>query len=271
MQEGEKLEIVIIRGGGDLATGIGHRLNRAGFKVVVLETSEPLAIRRKVSFAEAVYSGEIVVEGVKASLAKDLNQIYEILNNGNMPVYVDPKGDIIQELKPLAVVDSIMAKKNLGTTRDLAPITIGIGPGFYAGKDVDLVVETNRGHYLGMVIHRGMAEKDTGIPGNTMGYKEERIVRAVADGIVTHFSKIGSRVKVGELICTTGEVEVRANISGILRGLIKDGIYVKEGLKIGDIDPRGIEEHAFTISEKARAVGGGVLEGIMYLRKERNI
>ncbi|MFA5576590.1 MAG: selenium-dependent molybdenum cofactor biosynthesis protein YqeB [Tissierellaceae bacterium] len=265
------LETVIIRGGGDLATGIGHRLYKSGFKIVVLETDQPLAIRRKVSFCEAVYSGEIVVEGVKAVLANTASDIYSIVESGNIPLYVDPKGEIIQELKPLAVVDAIMAKKNLGTTRDLAPITIGIGPGFEAGKDVDLVVETKRGHFLGMVIHRGGAEKDTGIPGSTLGYREERIVRALSDGIVSHFSKIGQRVNTGDLICRTGDEEVRANISGIVRGLIKEGLYVNKGLKIGDIDPRAIEEYAFTISEKARAVGGGVLESIMYLRKERNI
>ncbi|HAE91889.1 MAG TPA: molybdenum hydroxylase, partial [Tissierella sp.] len=178
------MDTIIIRGGGDIATGIGYRLYMAGFKVVILDIEKPLAIRRKVSFCEAIYMGEISVEGVKAVLAKNLDEIYNTINRGAIPVYVDEKGEIINRLNPIAVVDSILAKKNLGTTKNMAPITIGVGPGFEAGVDVDLVVETKRGHFLGKVIHNGKAENNTGIPGDVMGYKEERIIRASANGIL---------------------------------------------------------------------------------------
>ena len=183
---------------------------------------------------------------------------------------MDEKGEVINRLNPMVVVDSILAKKNLGTTKNMAPITIGVGPGFEAGVDVDLVVETKRGHFLGKVIHNGKAENNTGIPGDVMGYKEERIIRASANGIFKSYYDIGSKIEAGEIVCETGGVKIPAKISGILRGIIKEGLYVKEGLKIGDIDPRGIDDYAYTISDKARAVGGGVLEGIMYLMKERD-
>jgi xanthine dehydrogenase accessory factor len=265
------VEIIVIRGGGDLATGIAHRLFKAGFKVVIVDIKEPTSIRRKVSFSEAIYNGEIVVERVKAVLALNLNEIYKIMDNGFIPVYVDEKGEIINNIKPLAVVDSILAKINLGTTKDLAPITIGVGPGFESGLDVDLVVESNRGHFLGGVIYKGKAEENTGIPGDIMGFKEERIIRSLGNGIIKNFYNIGDRIEAGDLVCEVEGKGVQAKISGILRGMIKEGIYVKKEMKIGDIDPRGIKEYAYTISDKARSIGGGVLEAIMYLRKERGI
>ena len=265
------MELVIVRGGGDIASGIVHRLYRAGFKVVVLEIEKPLTIRRKVSFSEAIYDGEIEIEGVRAILAKDLDDIKDILEKGFVPVYIDHNGDIIKELKPLAVVDAILAKVNLGTNKKMAPITIGVGPGFEAGVDVDLVVETQRGHNLGKVIYKGKAAENTGIPGDVMGYREERVLRATGDGIVKVFHNIGDKVEAGDIICQIGDNQVIAGISGILRGIIKEDLYVYKGLKIGDIDPRNVVEHAFTISDKARAVGGGVLEGILYLRKEKEI
>lgn len=265
------METVIIRGGGDLATGIAHRLFMAGFKIIILEIKEPTAIRRKVSFCEAIYSGEITVEGVKSILVNSLDEVNEAINNGFIPVLIDEKGEMIKSIKPMAVVDSILAKKNLGTNKELAPITIGVGPGFESGVDVDLVVETIRGHYLGKVLHEGTAAADTGIPGDIMGFKEERIVRAKSSGIIKNFYNIGDSVKKGDPICEIDGTIVYGNLSGTLRGMIKEGLYVKEGLKIGDIDPRGMTEYAYTISEKARAIGGGVLEAIMYLRKERKI
>lgn len=265
------MKTIIVRGGGDIATGIVHRLFKAGFKVIVLDIEKPLAIRRKVSFCQAIYSGEIIIEGVKGVLSKDINEVYDNLEKGYIPVYIDEEAKIINEIRPLAVVDSILAKRNLGTNRDMAPITIGVGPGFEAGKDVDLVVETNRGHYLGRVIYEGTSIKNTGIPGSIMGYTEERVIRAEGDGIIENYFNIGEEIKAGEIICKTGDVEVAAKITGVIRGLLKDGLYVKKGLKIGDIDPRGIIEYTNTISEKARAVGGGVLEAIMYLRKERRL
>ncbi|CAK7078404.1 selenium-dependent molybdenum cofactor biosynthesis protein YqeB [Tissierella carlieri] len=261
--------LIVIRGGGDLATGIAHRLFRVGYKVVIIEVEQPLAIRRTVAFCEAVYSGEIIVEGVKAVFSRCIDDIKQVLRDGNIPVYIDKEGDVIGELKPLAVVDAIIAKKNLGTKMDMAPITIGVGPGFEAGVDVNLVIESNRGHNLGRVIYSGSAEKNTGIPGETMGYREERIIRASDNGIIRSFFNIGDMVRDGDVVCRVGNIDVKAQISGILRGMIKEGMSVYKGLKIGDIDPRGIRDYAFTISDKARAIGGGVLEGIQYLQMER--
>lgn len=260
------MNIVVLRGGGDIATGIGHRLFKAGFKLVVIDIEKPTTIRRKVSFAQAIYSGEIEVEGVRAVLAKNIEEAYKIIENGDIPVLIDKDAEIVSKIKPMAVVDSILAKKNLGTNINMAPITIGVGPGFQAGVDVHLVIETNRGHYLGRVIESGRAMEDTGIPGNIIGYTEERIIRAKGEGLVKNYHKIGDRVKSGDKICRTGDVEVYARIDGVIRGLIKEDLYVKKGMKIGDIDPRGIVQYTSTISDKARAVGGGVLEGIMYLK-----
>lgn len=265
------MDIVVVRGGGDIASGVIHRLSRAGYKVVVLEIENPLTIRRTVAFSQVIYSGEVTVEGVKGIKAKDLDHIREILKDGYIPVYVDSKGDVIKRLKPLAVVDAILAKINLGTSMDMAPITIGVGPGFEAGVDVDLVIETKRGHNLGKVIYEGKAVENTGIPGNVMGYREERVIRANCDGIVRPLYNIGDKVKVGDVVCKIGEKEVLAQISGVLRGMITERLFVYEGLKIGDIDPREIVDYAFTISDKARAVGGGVLEGIQYLKVKKGV
>ncbi|MCF6459686.1 selenium-dependent molybdenum cofactor biosynthesis protein YqeB [Clostridium sp. Cult3] len=265
------MDIVVVRGGGDIASGIIYRLYKAGFKVVVLEIGKPLTIRRTVAFSEAVYEKEVNIEGVKGILAEDVDDIWRILDEGAVPVYIDSKGEILKELEPIALVDAILAKVNLGTHRGMAPITIGIGPGFEAGVDVDLVVESKRGHNLGKVIYEGKAAENTGIPGSTLGFREERVIRAPGEGIVNPLCEIGDKVEKGDVVCTVGEEKVLARISGILRGMLKEGLYAKEGLKIGDIDPRGEVENAFTISDKARAVGGGVLEGILYLIKERGI
>lgn len=265
------MDTIVIRGGGDLATGIAYRLFKSGYKVIIIEIEKPLAIRRTVSFSEAVYIGEITIEGVKGVLSRSMEDIRKAFNENNIPVYIDERGDIIRDIKPLAVVDAIVAKKNLGTYIDMAPITIGIGPGFEAGVDVDLVIESNRGHYLGRVVFEGRAADDTKIPGEIMGYTEERIIRSPSKGIISSFFNIGDTVKAGDIVCRIGCIDIAARISGVLRGMIKDGLFVSEGLKIGDIDPRGIRDYAFTISDKARAIAGGVLEGIQYLRKERGI
>lgn len=270
-KEGEKMDLVVVRGGGDIASGIIHRLYMAGFKVVVLEIEKPLTIRRTVAFSEAVYEKEVNIEGVKGVLAKDINDIWNILDEGSVPVYIDEKGKILEVLKSMVVVDAILAKINLGTHRDMAPITIGVGPGFEAGVDVDLVVESKRGHNLGKVIYKGRAAKNTGTPGETLGFREERVIRAPGEGIVKPLYHIGDKVKKGDIVCKVGEKEVIAQIDGVIRGMLKEGLYAYKGLKIGDIDPRGVIEYAFTISDKARAVGGGVLEGILYLKRERRI
>lgn len=263
------MELVIVRGGGDIATGICHRLFKAGFNILILDIEQPTTIRRRVAFSESIYSREIVVEGVKAVHVKRIEDIYHEINKGNIPVYIDPTGAVISELSPLAVVDSILAKKNLGTNMDMAPITIGVGPGFEAGKDVDLVIETKRGHFLGKVIYEGSAIPNTSIPGNILGHTEERIIRASADGEVKPLVQIGDMVEKGQVICKVGEIDVIANLSGIVRGMIIEGINVTKGYKIGDIDPRGHIENVDTISEKARAIGGGVLEALMYMKNRR--
>lgn len=264
------MDLVIVRGAGDIASGIIHRLSRAGFKVLALEIDKPLSIRRKVSFSEAIYKGEVEVEGVKGVWIKDLGQLWGTIYKGYIPIYIDPKGEAIENLKPMAVVDSILAKKNLGTHRNMAPITIGVGPGFEAGVDVDLVIETKRGHNLGRVIEKGRAIEDTGVPAKVLGLGEERVIRAVSDGVFKSRYKIGDRVKKGDIIGHIGQEEVVAKISGVIRGLLKSGLPVREGLKIGDIDPRDRVDYAFTISDKARAIGGGVLEGILYLKSKED-
>lgn len=263
------LDLIVVRGGGDIATGIAHRLYRVGFHIVILEVEKPLSIRRKVSFSEAIYEGEALVEGVKAVHVKDIGAVEAEIKQGNIPVLIDELGHSIKELKPMAVVDAILAKKNLGTTKKLAPITIGVGPEFEAGVDVDLVVESMRGHYLGSIIEKGQPQPNTGIPGSIMGYAEDRVIRATNKGIVSNLVEIGDYVEKGTKVCKIEDEYVYARIPGIVRGLIRDGLYVDKGLKIGDIDPRGIKEYAFTISDKARAIAGGVLEGIIYLQNKK--
>lgn len=263
--------IIVVRGGGDLATGTIHKLHRSGFKVLVLEINRPLVIRRTVSFAQAIFSGETIVEGVRAVRVEDLEDIYREWDKDNVPVIVDPQGNILNELKADILVDSIIAKKNIGTSKSMATITIGVGPGFNAGVDVDVVVETLRGHNLGKLIFEGFAEPDTGIPGVINGYGIERVIKSPASGIISNISSIGDMVTKGQVISRIGDVAVTANIDGVLRGLIEDGMEVQKGLKIGDVDPRGIREYCYTISDKARAIAGAVLEAILYMKKVKSI
>lgn len=259
-----KNNLVLVRGGGDIASGTIHRLYKSGFKVVVLEIEKPTVIRRTVSFAEAVYSGEITIEGVVGKRAKNIDEVNELLDKGIVPILIDQKGDSIKNHRPNIVVDAILAKRNIGTNIDMAPIVIGLGPGFEADKDVHGVIETNRGHSLGRTILKGCAETNTGIPGNIDGYSWERVLRAPKGGEVSYILNIGDMVKKGDLIGYSGDKEILAPIDGVIRGLIKEGLEITEGFKIGDIDPRGIKEYCFTISDKARAIAGGVLEAIMY-------
>lgn len=276
----EKREIgklIIVRGGGDLATGTIHKLWSAGFFVVVLETQYPAAIRRQVSLCEAVYGGETSVEDMTGVLAFDEDEIFSVLEEGKVPVVVDPEGKFIAKWKPEVVVDGILAKRNLGTYKEMAPLTIALGPGFCAGKDVDVVIETKRGHNLGRVIREGEAYPNTGIPGNIGGYTSERVIHSEKRGILKNKKNIGDIVKKGEVIAVIeGEGEetpVRATIDGILRGLIRDGFPVTEGFKIADIDPRKEElENCFTISDKARCIGGSVLEVVCryFLEKSKD-
>lgn len=259
--------VVVVRGAGDLASGVILRLSRAGYRVIALECGKPLVIRRTVSFAEAVYDGRAVVEGLEARLVGDPAEIWRILDDGAVPVLVDPDASILSSIRPLALVDAIMAKRNLGTRRGMAGLTIALGPGFSAPEDVDVVIETRRGHDLGRIIRVGSAESNTGIPGLIMGYGRERVVHSPASGVVRHDKKIGDIVGKGDVICHVGDVAVRAGIPGMLRGLIRDHLEVEEGLKIADIDPRGAEASFQTVSDKAMAIAGGVLEAVDAYKK----
>lgn len=268
--------LIVVRGGGDIATGTIYRLYQCGFQVLVLEIPNPSAIRRNVAFSEAVYQGQQMVEDVTCFLAENLKDAVSMLEEGKLVMLVDPDGESIRRLNPMAVVDGILAKKNLGTNRGMADITVALGPGFEAGKDVDAVIETMRGHSLGRVIYQGKAMKNTGVPGVIGGYAKERVIHSPAEGKLKNVKKITDLVKQGDIIATieTDEesIPVRATIDGLLRGLIRDGYPVTKGFKIADIDPRiGEYENCFTISDKARCIAGGVLEAILhlYLRKGR--
>ena len=264
--------IVVVRGGGDLATGVIHKLHRCNIKVVVLECEHPTAIRRTVSFCNAVFENEMVVEDVKCRLAYNIEEIYQILEDGDIPLIIDEKCKIIKDIKPVAVIDAIIAKKNIGTSIDMAPITIALGPGFEAGKDVHAVIETKRGHNLGRIIYEGFAAKNTGIPGEIKGYSKERVIHSPCEGIINNISEIGDYVEQNQIIATVGNENVYASLSGILRGIIYDKTYVKKGLKIADIDPREEElQNCYKISDKARCIAGGTLEALLNMCSTKNI
>lgn len=265
-------DIVIVRGGGDIASGAIQKLYRSGFKVLVLETETPSAIRRKVAFCEAVYEKEIEIEGIKARLVANDEEIKDCWDSDILPVMIDSRGKVIERLKPLAVVDGILAKQNFGTKRSMAPITVALGPGFSAPEDVDIVIETMRGHNLGRIIEEGRASENTGVPGVIAGFGIERVIYSDYSGVITNIEKIGNVVEKGDVIAVVGDNEIYASISGVLRGIIRDGYKVKKGLKIADIDPRISEkDNCFTISDKARNIGGAVLESILYLKKKKGI
>ena len=263
--------LIVVRGGGDIATGTIYKLFKCGFRVLVLETEKPSAIRRNVSLCEAVYNGSQTVEDITCTLAADFAHAEKLLYNEGLAMMVDPQCKAVEYFKPFAVVDAIIAKKNTGMTIDMAPVTVALGPGFEAGKDVHAVVETNRGHNLGRVIYSGPAAANTGVPGIIKGYGRERVMHSPAQGVIKNIRHITDTVKAGEVVAvienTDGVWEVKAGLDGILRGLIRDGYPVTKGFKIADIDPRSEEyENCFTISDKARCVAGGVLEAVMHLK-----
>lgn len=264
--------IVVVRGGGDLATGTILRLHQCGFSVLALECARPTAIRRQVALCEAVYDDAVQVEGVTCRRIEAHQQAYEVWQAGEIPLLVDESGECLAQIRPLAMVDAILAKRNLGTTRDMAPITIALGPGFTAGVDVDAVVETMRGHRLGRVLYTGAAQPNTGVPGNIGGYTRERVIHAPADGTLVPCTSIGDVVQAGQTLAMVGQVPVVATIDGVLRGLIREGFPVTRGLKIADIDPRLQErENCSTVSDKARAIAGGVLEALLHLAWQRGL
>lgn len=260
------MKLIVVRGGGDIATGTIHALSRMGFDILVLETAMPSAIRRNVAFSEAVYDKKTVVEGKTAVLASNIEEALKIISQKNIAVLVDENAEAVKVLKPIAVIDGILAKKNLGTTIDMAPAVIALGPGFEAGKDCHAVIETMRGHDLGRVIYKGCAIKNTGIPGVIAGYSKERVIHAEYDGIIKNVKKIGDMVNKGDIIAYIGNAPVYATITGVLRGLIRDGFYVTKGFKTADIDPRKDEQkNCFTISDKARCVASGAAQALFEL------
>jgi len=257
---------IVVRGGGDLATGVVQKFFRAGFPVVILETSAPTAIRRSVALCEAVYDGSAQVEDMNCRRVSDVNELEGCWQQGVIPMLIDPSGETIGQIRPSAVIDAILAKRNLGTHRGMAPITIALGPGFCAGKDVDVVVETMRGHDLGRLIFKGCAMANTGVPGEIGGKSGQRVIHAPVSGTVVHRKQIGDVVQRDEVLLTIEETEVRAPFAGLLRGLIREGAIVPKGMKIADIDPRTDVDWR-TISDKARCLGGAALEGYFHLQR----
>ena len=254
--------IVLIRGAGDIATGIALRLHRAGMQVVMTDLPKPTAIRRTVSFSDAILRGTATVEDVTARYAS-VEEVSTILAAGEIPVLADPECKCREILKPQVLVDAILAKRNLGTKITDAPTVIAVGPGFTAGEDCHAVVETMRGHYLGRVIRKGTAKPNTAVPGLIGGYAGERVLRAPADGVFRQVLEIGAQVQPGDAAGFVGDVPMVCTIGGILRGILPDGTPVHKGMKAGDVDPRCEEAHCYCASDKALAVGGGVLEAIL--------
>ena len=257
--------LAVVRGCGDIGSGALYRLRQCGFHVVGLDVAEPTVIRRQVAFAQAIYDGSMVIEGIEALRAERVEEVAELAAAGKIPILVDPKAHSLSVLRPDIVIDAILAKKNLGTCREMAPVVIGLGPGFEAGRDVHAVIETNRGHNLGRVIYAGCAADDTGTPGEIGGFGRERILRAPVAGKVRGVTAIGDRVTKGQAIAYVEDCPVVAAISGVLRGLIQEGITVPCGTKIGDIDPRCDPQYCRIISDKSLAIAGGVLEAVMHL------
>lgn len=252
--------LALIKGAGDLATGVGLRLHRAGFGVVMTEIAQPTPVRRTVAFAEAVYDGAAVVEGVEAVLAEDRHDVETVLRSGKIPVLVDPKAVCREWLQPLVLVDAIIAKRNLGTTIGDAPAVIALGPGFVAGRDCHAVVETMRGHTLGRVLWEGEALPNTGVPGEIGGKGAERVLRAPGPGVFRATAEIGDQVVKGQVVGYVGDLPLVSNLDGVLRGLLRSGLEVTQGFKMGDVDPRAERANCFTASDKSLAIAGGVLE-----------
>jgi xanthine dehydrogenase accessory factor len=268
-----KTMLIVVKGAGDLASGIALRLFHAGFSLVMTEIRLPTAVRRTVCFSEAVYNGRAQVEEVTAVLVRTTDEMSACIAQKEIALFVDEKAEIVSRIKPAAVVDAIIAKRNTGTSITDAKTVVGVGPGFTAGHDCHAVVETSRGHTLGRVIYEGGAIPNTGIPGNIGGYTTERLLRAHADGIFITRKRIGDVVHRGEVIAETvpengadgaAPVPIVAAIDGILRGILPSGLSVHQGMKAGDIDPRCEKNHCFTVSDKALAVAGGVLEALLH-------
>lgn len=256
---------VLVKGGGDLASGAIYRLWKAGFRVFVTETDQPTTIRRSVAFANAVYEAVWTVQGVTARRVTSLDEAFAAVEAGSIPILVDPEASVRLALQPHVLVDGIMAKRNVGTRIDHAPVVIALGPGFTAGLDCHAVVETQRGHNLGRVLYEGTAAPNTGVPGDVGGYTWERVLRAPCDGTFRAVRSIGDAVGTGDIVALVDNEPVVSAIAGVVRGLLHDGLRVSRGQKVGDVDARAEVSHCFTISDKALSVGGGVLEAALHL------
>lgn len=254
---------VVILGAGELASGVAIRLWRAGFQIVMTELEYPLAIRRTVSFSETIYLGDTVVEEIRATRVSKIDEIQQKWNEGILPILVDPTAEVLAKVRPAIIVDARIAKTNLGMSLHLAQFVIGLGPGFIAGHDVHAVIETNRGHFLGRVLWEGSAEPDSRIPGEMKGVGSERVIYSPGEGIFSSVCMISDPVTPGEIIGFCGEFSVKTQIGGILRGLIHPGIYLSRGMKIADVDPRMNPDFCRYVSDKALAIGGGVLEAVL--------
>ena len=263
----------LIRGAGDLASGIALRLWHSGFDVAMTDTEHPTTIRRTVAFSQAIVNGRADVEDVSAQRAENIAHAVELLKRNILPVFADPECCCRHELEPDIIIDAILAKRNLGTKITDAPIVIGVGPGFEAGADCHAVIETMRGHTLGRAIYHGCASPNTNIPGRIGGFAGERVLRAPDDGVFRGTRQIGDTVAAGDIVGYVGEKPMACTISGVLRGLLADGTSTYKGMKAGDVDPRGKREYCFTVSDKALAVAGGVLEAILCLEhtQKRNL
>lgn len=255
--------LVLLRGGGDLATGVAARLTRAGFAVVVAEIPQPLAVRRTVALAEAIYEGEVRIEELVGRRVHGPEAAREACADGAIPVLVDPTADCREALQPVALIDGRMRKRSPELGLDAAPLVIGLGPGFEAGVNCHAVVETNRGHHMGRVYWSGSAQSDTGVPDAVTGYDVDRVLRAPASGEFRGELPIATMLQVGDLIARVDRRELRAPFSGVLRGLLHDGVQVEQGAKVGDIDPRGNPSYCSLISDKSLAIGGGALEALL--------
>ena len=252
--------LALVKGAGDLATGVALRLYRAGFSIVMTEVPCPTAVRRTVAFSEAVYEGQVTVEGVRATLAGDVDGVRRVVEGEEVAIIVDPETVILRDLRPLLLVDAIVAKRNLGTSVGDAPAVVALGPGFLAGRDAHAVIETCRGHTLGRVITEGEALPNTGVPGEIGGRSADRVLRSPGDGVLRSDLRIGARVRANDVVARVDDIPVRAPLDGVLRGLLRPGSQVTRGMKLGDIDPRASCDHCDLASDKALAIAGGVLE-----------
>lgn len=258
----------VIRGAGDIASGIALRLKHAKFDIVMLDIEHPTAIRRTVCFSQALVNGSMKVEDITAFKAENTEEALEIIKEGNIAVMADEKAESVKLFKPDFLIDAVLAKRNVGTKITDAPVVIAVGPGYCAGKDCHAVIETQRGHYLGRVIKEGFAAENTGVPGNIGGYTVERIIRAVKDGVFRPVCNIGDVVDVGQIVAYVDDEPVRCLIGGVLRGILPENTPVFRGMKSGDVDPRCKIEHCYCVSDKALAVGGGVLEACLALKED---